>query len=116
MTRIEARCACSHHTDGGRTTFLCPVHAADDPCATKARVTGKRRRGTIRHGRCSYCSWQAKRRTLTARELEQIDAVLWALDKVVEHQLGAEWTFERHTELKRQLLDVIHPESVLRSE
>jgi len=55
----DTRCACAHHTDGSTTTFLCPLHADSDPCATKAALTSKRRRGTVHHGKCSNCGWQA---------------------------------------------------------
>lgn len=51
------RCCCAHHDDGSVTTFLCPLHADDDPCLTMARVTGKRRRGTIKRGTCTACGW-----------------------------------------------------------
>jgi len=54
-----------------------------------------------------------QQRSYTARELEQIDAVLWALDQVVEHQLGEAWTFEAHMARKAELLEVIRPEAVL---
>ena len=54
-----------------------------------------------------------RRRNYTARELEQIDAVLWALDQVVEHQLGDAWTFEAHMARKAELLEVIRPEAIL---
>lgn len=52
------RCACAKNNDGSRTTFLCPSHADSDPCETKSRVTGRRRKGTIRNGRCTNCGWQ----------------------------------------------------------
>lgn len=48
-------CCCAHNTDGSTTTILCPEHAAVDPCWTKSRVTGKRRKGTIRRGTCTNC-------------------------------------------------------------
>lgn len=48
-------CCCARNEDGSRTTFLCPKHAEVDPCATVALVTGKRRKGTIRRGRCTNC-------------------------------------------------------------
>ena len=54
-----------------------------------------------------------RRRKYTARELEQIDAVLWALDQVVEHQLGDAWSFEAHMARKAELLEVIRPEAIL---
>jgi hypothetical protein len=50
-------CACAHHDDGSVTTFLCPQHADDDPCWTKARGTGRRRKGSIIKGVCSTCGW-----------------------------------------------------------
>ena len=52
------RCSCAKNADGTRTTFLCPTHADSDPCETTSRVTGKRRKGTIRGGRCTNCGWQ----------------------------------------------------------
>jgi hypothetical protein len=58
-TNTAVTCTCTQHTDGTATTFLCPLHAADDPCHTKSLVTGKRRRGSIRNGRCSHCQWEA---------------------------------------------------------
>jgi len=51
-------CSCAHNTDGTVTTFLCPIHANNDPCATMARVTGKRRTGTIKRGTCTHCGWR----------------------------------------------------------
>lgn len=50
-------CACAINRDGTKTTILCPVHADVDPCFTKAQVTGKRRKGTIRNGCCTNCGW-----------------------------------------------------------
>jgi len=50
-------CSCARHDDGSVTTYLCPVHADDDPCATMAAVTGRRRRGSVVRGRCSACGW-----------------------------------------------------------
>lgn len=52
---LSPRCACARHRDGGVTTSLCSLHADVDPCLTMARVTGKRRRGTIRRGVCTAC-------------------------------------------------------------
>lgn len=52
-------CICAHNTDGSVTTFICPIHADSDPCITKAMVTGRRRKGTIRRGVCSKCGWAA---------------------------------------------------------
>ena len=51
-------CYCARNTDGSITTFLCPTHAEVDPCLTMARVTGKRRKGTIRRGTCTACGHQ----------------------------------------------------------
>lgn len=53
--RIASRCSCARNTDGSVTTMLCPIHAEQDPCATMARVTGRRRQGTIRRGICTNC-------------------------------------------------------------
>lgn len=54
----EPGCCCAHNVDGSVTTMLCPLHADDDPCATKASVTGRRRRGSISaKGKCSNCGW-----------------------------------------------------------
>jgi hypothetical protein len=55
----QERCSCARNADGSRTTFLCPTHADSDPCEAMARVTGKRRKGTVRSGRCTNCGWQA---------------------------------------------------------
>lgn len=53
-------CSCAHDTDGTVTaTMLCPLHATEDPCWTMARVTGRRRRGSVRGGTCSACGWSA---------------------------------------------------------
>lgn len=60
-TTDAARCACAHNADGSVTALLCPQHADTDPCLTMARVTGRRRRGSIRRGTCSACGWQASR-------------------------------------------------------
>jgi len=59
-TPSRAQCACATNTDGTKTTLLCPIHATDDPCLTLARVTGKRRRGSMKRGRCSNCQWQVR--------------------------------------------------------
>ena len=48
-------CSCAVNGDGTVTTMMCPLHADVDPCYTMARVTGKRRTGTIRNGRCTHC-------------------------------------------------------------
>ena len=48
-------CSCARNTDGSVTRFLCPAHADTDPCFTVSLVTGKRRKGTIRKGVCTYC-------------------------------------------------------------
>ena len=56
----RSRCACARHTDGSVTTFLCSVHADQDPCLTMAQVTGRRRKGTIRRGVCTSCGHGAK--------------------------------------------------------
>ncbi len=50
-------CTCVKHDDGSVTTFLCSVHADSDPCLTMATVTGRRRTGTIRRGKCTACHW-----------------------------------------------------------
>lgn len=42
--------------------MLCAVHAETDPCLTTARVTGRRRKGTIRSGTCTACGWSAAAR------------------------------------------------------
>jgi hypothetical protein len=55
-------CTCAHNKDGSTTTILCPIHADTDPCLTVARVTGQRRKGTVRSGRCTNCGWLAPRR------------------------------------------------------
>lgn len=39
-------CACAVHNDGFRNTMLCPAHAENDLCRTRAKVTGKRRTGS----------------------------------------------------------------------
>lgn len=49
--------SCALNRDGSRTTMLCSVHAETDPCLTMASVTGKRRKGTIRRGKCTQCGW-----------------------------------------------------------
>lgn len=56
---IPEGCACARHADGSTTTMLCPLHADTDPCLTKASVTGKRRKVSIRRGVCSSCGWTA---------------------------------------------------------
>lgn len=57
-----ATCACARHDDGTVTTFLCSVHAEVDPCYTVSTVTGRRRRGTIRHGVCTACGHRSPQR------------------------------------------------------
>lgn len=52
-------CVCARNPDGSTTTMLCPVHAAVDPCLTMSQVTGRRRAGTIRNGRCTNCGHQS---------------------------------------------------------
>lgn len=62
-TKTGPTCSCATHTDGSTTNLLCPVHADTDPCATTSRVTGKRRKGTVRRGTCTACGWsEAARR------------------------------------------------------
>ena len=56
------RCSCAKHADGSVTTFLCPVHAETDPCLTMARVTGTRRKGTIKRGVCTACGHSTVKR------------------------------------------------------
>lgn len=56
---ITSHCSCARNSDGSVTTFLCPVHATSDPCLTMSQVTGRRRHGTIKHGRCTSCGWSA---------------------------------------------------------
>ena len=58
---MNASCACAHHQDGTTTTFLCSVHADHDPCQTTARVTGRRRTGSIVRGACTACGWEGVR-------------------------------------------------------
>lgn len=57
MTPVKGSrtCVCAHNRDGSVTTLTCPVHADTDPCLTMARVTGRRRKGTIRRGTCTSC-------------------------------------------------------------
>src|SRR5574343_1803867 len=51
-------CACAPAADGTATaTMLCPRHADEDPCATLASVTGRRRKGPVRGGTCTSCGW-----------------------------------------------------------
>jgi hypothetical protein len=54
-------CTCATNSDGTKTTMLCPVHASEDPCWTMARVTGRRRQGTIIRGVCTNCGWSKGR-------------------------------------------------------
>ena len=58
---MSENCACAHNLDGSVSTFLCSVHAVQDPCLTFAQVTGKRRRGSVKNGKCSNCGWVDKR-------------------------------------------------------
>lgn len=53
--RTRTGCVCAVNSDGSVTTLLCPRHAETDPCLTMASVTGRRRKGTIRNGVCTYC-------------------------------------------------------------
>lgn len=48
-------CSCARYSDGSVHTGLCPAHAAVDPCLTLAKITGRRRTGTIRRGVCTSC-------------------------------------------------------------
>ncbi|MFE6967014.1 hypothetical protein ACFVAJ_18020 [Agromyces sp. NPDC057679] len=57
----EDGCACAVNSDRSTTTMLCSIHADTDPCLTVAQVTGKRRKGTIRSGRCTACGWTETR-------------------------------------------------------
>lgn len=59
--KTAANCACAHNTDGTTTTMLCPVHGDEDPCAVKASVTGRRRKGSIVNGVCTNCGWSSKK-------------------------------------------------------
>lgn len=54
-------CSCAHHGDGSTTTMLCSIHADQDPCYTMARMTGRRRKGSIVRGVCSSCGWTDRR-------------------------------------------------------
>jgi hypothetical protein len=56
---MSATCSCAHHTDGSVTSSLCPVHAKTDPCLTMARITGKRRKGSVQRGTCTHCGHAA---------------------------------------------------------
>ena len=51
-------CCCTMNRDGTWTEHMCPIHAGTDPCLTIARVTGKRRKGTIKNGKCTNCGWK----------------------------------------------------------
>jgi hypothetical protein len=64
---LTRTCVCARHADGSVTTFLCPVHADTDPCLTMARVTGRRRTGTIRRGVCTSCGHGGAARYLCKR-------------------------------------------------
>jgi hypothetical protein len=57
----RSRCVCVRHDDGSVTTMLCPLHADTDPCLTMARVTGRRRVGTVKRGVCSSCGHDSRR-------------------------------------------------------
>lgn len=59
MIVFEIPCVCAVHNDGSVTTSTCPVHAAVDPCLTMSLITGRRRVGTIRRGRCTSCGWSS---------------------------------------------------------
>jgi hypothetical protein len=65
--KTATQCSCAYNTDGTVTTMLCPQHADEDPCATKAAVTGRRRRGSIINGVCSACGWSEKGRTASRK-------------------------------------------------
>jgi len=54
---VNAVCSCAVQGDGTRAALLCPLHAVNDPCATVAQVTGKRRRGSVVRSRCTRCGW-----------------------------------------------------------
>jgi hypothetical protein len=54
------RCACTVNNDGSVYSILCREHADSDPCFTFSRVTGKRRKGTIRAGKCTNCGWSER--------------------------------------------------------
>ena len=41
----------------------------------------------------------------TKREIIERDAVLRALDAIVTHELGADWSVERHAQRKTELLE-----------
>lgn len=58
MSRFAPQCACATYDDGSVHSSLCPLHAELDPCEVFARVTGKRRTGTIRRGTCTHCGWK----------------------------------------------------------
>lgn len=55
-------CACSVTSRGTlSSSTLCPLHAAEDPCQTQSQITGRRRKGTLRHRKgcssCTSCGW-----------------------------------------------------------
>lgn len=112
----RSTCSCATNVDYTTTTLLCPVHATIDPCETMAQVTGKRRRGSIRGGRCSNCQWEANKTKLhecTTNELRQLDNLLLGLDKVVQNHLGDKWTLEVHMELKGDIMEMIRTVGLL---
>lgn len=47
---------------------------------------------------------------MTRTEIVARDAVLAAVDRLVEHQLGNAWTFGAHCALKHAMLDIIDKE------
>jgi hypothetical protein len=58
---VGPQCSCARHNDGSVTTFLCPLHAEQDPCLTMSNVTGRRRRGSVVRGTCTNCDWKENR-------------------------------------------------------
>lgn len=55
---IIPTCSCAHDRDGAVTsTLFCSLHNDEDPCGAVVRITGKRRKGSIKNGVCTACGW-----------------------------------------------------------
>lgn len=67
FTRIPG-CACADYNDGSVFRGNCALHADQDPCYWTSRITGKRRKGTIKRGTCTNCGWHGPQPTTTATE------------------------------------------------
>lgn len=94
----NVKCACAKDSDGNVTSrSLCRQHADTDPCLTRSRVTGKRRKGSIvrrkHYAVCSHCGWHngtlpEEERTYYATPEEWLGSEDFYVDQLIGEVLG----------------------------